>query len=104
MEDDAEAAGDRDDGAAEPTFARDLHAPRLKGAPSGQPDHHGLRGFEERGSHHAIAALRDAPGSIHLARLVLARGQAEVSADGFGLGRSARRWRRRSASGSSPRR
>ena len=30
MEDDAEATGDRDDGAAEPTLAGDLHAPRLR--------------------------------------------------------------------------
>jgi hypothetical protein len=39
MEDDAEAAGNRDDGAAEPTLASDLHAPRLKGAPSGRVHH-----------------------------------------------------------------
>jgi len=57
MEDDTEATGDRDDGAAQPTLAGDLHAPRLEGAPSRQPDHHGLRSFEERGSHHAIAAF-----------------------------------------------
>ena len=81
VHEDGELAGDRHTGFADAVLLRELHAPGLERAPL-------LRGRKQHGrrqhqmlAHHRVAALADAEPPVSLAGLLLARGQAEVSAD-----------------------
>jgi DNA-binding transcriptional LysR family regulator len=62
----------------------DPHGPGLQGGPFDHATHHDVCCLVEGTSDHLVADLADVPGAIDLAGLMLARCQAQMSADGFG--------------------
>lgn len=90
MEDNRQLAGDRNRG----LLAADLlDQPSALGFERLLPedtvqDH--PTGLEQVGAHQRIAAAGDAPATVHLARQIVPRGQAEIGADVAGFRKSSR--------------
>src|SRR5215204_6482137 len=80
VENNPELAGESDLGPLGTTPFRDVHRPGLERRPGGDTGHDHVGGLKQCHPHCGVAGPADRPVPVRLARLVLARGEADAGA------------------------